>query len=366
MSYDINVYTERVRLAEERLAQAYGLEEGIVPIVQGYSRPLGFTIHEMHFDKEKMLKQQVHDILLSLQIDSDHVPGLWPYHGTGVLASAFGCETIWPADKDPWTKPVIMKPEDIYSLKEPDPQSSGLLPKVLETIKYFGSETRGKVPIKLTDMQGPLDTASLVWDYTSFMRAMHTNPSEVHLLLKMVTDLVIEYTKVQFELVQDPYYPSDCFPRDIKERGIGISDDLAAVVSPAMYRTFGAPYNSLISQAFGGLHIHSCGDYSHNLDTMLKIPGLRSVNWNSSPREMDPARAYPMIRGKSAFYGGLGLNWQLHFEKAQEAYKRYFLPSIIGPGSIVIGFGGESIDETNRNVHWIEDEISLLNQNPLR
>lgn len=361
MSYDINIYTERVRLAEERLAQAYGLEEGIVPVVQGYSRPLGFTAHELHFDKERMLKQQVHDILLSLQIDSDQVPGLWPYHGTGVLASAFGCETIWPIDRDPWTKPVVMKPEDVYALKEPDPQASGLLPKVLETIKYFGRETKGKVPIKLTDTQGPLDTASLVWDYKRFMGAMHTNPSEVHVLLKMVTDLVIEFTKIQFELVQDPYYPSDCFPRDIKGRGIGISDDLAAVLSPEAYKRFGAPYNSQISQAFNGLHIHSCGEYVHNLQTMLEIPRLRGVNWNSSPREMAPAAAYSMIRGKCAFYGGLGLHWQLHFEGARQAYEEYLLPSVAGPGVIVAGFGGESVDETNGNVHWIADRISKIN-----
>jgi uroporphyrinogen-III decarboxylase len=360
LSYDIDIYTERVRAAEERLTQAYSLEEGIVPIVQGYSRPLGFTAHELHFDKERMLKQQLHDILLSLQIDSDQVPGLWPYHGTGVLASAFGCETVWPADKDPWTKPVIMEPGGVYSLREPDPQTSGLLPKVLETIKYFNRETKGKVPIKLTDTQGPLDTASLVWDYTGFMRAMHNNPAEVHMLLKMVTDLVIEFSKIQFELMEDPYYPSDCFPRDIKGRGIGISDDLAAVVSPAIYRTFGAPYNSLISQAFGGLHIHSCGDFTHNLGTMLKIPELRCVNWNSSPREMEPARASSLIRGSCAFYGGLGLHWQLHFANAQEAYRRYLLPSVIGPGCIVMGFGGESIRETNVNVHWIRDELSSL------
>jgi len=360
LSYDIDIYTERVRLAEERLAQAYCLKEGIMPVVQGYSRPLGFTVHELHFDQEKMLRQQVHDILLSLHIDSDQVPGLWPYHGTGVLASAFGCETIWPIDKDPWTKPVVMKPEDVYALKEPDPQTSGLLPKVLETIRYFGRETKGKVPIKLTDTQGPLDTASLVWNYHSFMRAIHTNPSEVHMLLKMVTDLVIEFTKIQLELIEDPYYPSDCFPRDVSERGIGISDDLAAVLSPDAYNRFGAPYNSLISQAFDGLHIHSCGEYAHNLKTMLEIPRLRCVNWNSSPREMNPAAAYPLIKGKCAFYGGLGLHWQLHFESARQAYEEYLLPSMTGPGVIFAGFGGESIYETNENVRWVEDRFAKL------
>jgi uroporphyrinogen-III decarboxylase len=360
LTYDINIYTERVKLAEEKLACAYDMEEGIIPIIQGYSKSLGYTTHETHFDKEKMLKQQMHDILLSLQIDSDQVPGLWPYHGTGVLASAFGCEIVWPVDKEPWTMPVIRNPEDVYSLKEPDPQNSGLLPKVLETIRYFDRETGGKVPIKLTDTQGPLDTASLVWDYSSFMHALHSNPAEVHMLLKMVTELVIEFTKIQFELIEDPYYPSDCFPRDIKERGIGISDDLAAVISPEVYKKFGVPYNFLISKSFNGLHIHSCGEYYHNLRLMLDIPGLRSVNWNSSPREMNPKRAYDLIRGKCAFYGGLGINWQLHFKDEKQAYREFFLPNVVGPGTIVMGFGGSSIHETNENVRWIKKEITKL------
>ena len=65
-------------------------------------------------------------------------------------------------------------------------------------------------------------------------------------------------------------------PRDL---GVRISDDTAAVMSPNLYREFGVKYNSLISRAFGGLVVHSCGDVQNVAEPMMEIEGLLGLDF---------------------------------------------------------------------------------------
>jgi hypothetical protein len=69
-------------------------------------------------------------------------------------------------------------------------------------------------------------------------------------------------------------HEAEVLPREV---GLRISDDTAALLSPALYREFAAPYNGKLSEVFGGVVIHSCGDCSRVVSTMLETPGLRGL-----------------------------------------------------------------------------------------
>lgn len=240
-------------------------------------RPPPATTREWFMDWEIMLKSQLYEIKLRSQLKDDYIPNLFPYLGTGVLASAFGCEVIYPEVEQPWTKPLVYSPDDVYKLKEPEP-TDGLLKDVLELTKFMVERTGGEIPIRMTDIQGPLDTASLIWEYSSFLTAMYTAPDAVHTLLDMVTDLIIDFVPMQKELCEE-FVPNHCpgvwVPHDW---GISISEDLIAVVSPHLYEEFALPYNQRLADAFNGLHIHSCGNFTFNYDNLLKIDKLRGVD----------------------------------------------------------------------------------------
>jgi len=182
-------------------------------------------------DFELNLREQMYNNKLQAQFDDDSFPGLFPYLGTGVLASAFGCELVYPEDDHPWTKPVVRSPDDVARLPDPDPHA-GLLPRVLEMTRYFCQRTNEQYPIRITDIQSPADTASLLWEYNDFLASMLTHPDEVHQVLDAVTELMIEFVPMQRELVKE-WVPNHCpqvwVPEDF---GISISDDLAAVLSP--------------------------------------------------------------------------------------------------------------------------------------
>ncbi len=241
-------------------------------------RPPPATTREFFFDWDIMLKQQLYSIKLHSTVKDDYIPNLFPYLGTGVLASAFGCELIYPENEQPWTKPIVFSPEDVYKLKEPEPVG-GKLKDVLELTKFMVEKTNDQIPIRVTDIQGPLDTASLIWEYSSFLTAMYEAPEAVHTLLDMVTDLIIDFVPMQRELCGE-FVPNHCPGVWVPDGyGLSISEDLVAVVSPHLYEEFAIPYNERIAKAFGGLHIHSCGNFSFNYENIGKIEGLRGVDF---------------------------------------------------------------------------------------
>jgi Uroporphyrinogen decarboxylase (URO-D) len=257
----------------------------------------------------------------SVGIDDDYIPQLQPYGGVTVFASAFGCEVEYFGHTLPWAHPVIRPedpPEKVYEL-EPPAVTDGQLGQMLEFTDYFVTETKGRYPISVTDMQGPLDTAYLVWESSAFMTAMYTNPKEVHHLMRMVTDLIVRYVKEQ--RARSPqfnpcHYPPFWLPDG---RGISISDDGLAVISTKLYEEFCLPYVNELSEEFGGIMIHSCGNFVHQFDNLRKVHNLRGINFGASETPFEAV--WERFNGKTAIIPHLGLNNQsgdIHFHSNRE------------------------------------------------
>lgn len=77
------------------------------------------------------------------EVDDDMVPYFMPWFGTGVLSSAFGVDQKEPeGPQADWMvgDPIIQQPGDIAKLKLPDPDSDGLMPRVLDCIDYAADQ----------------------------------------------------------------------------------------------------------------------------------------------------------------------------------------------------------------------------------
>jgi len=188
-------------------------------------------------DKEAQLRASLNFLQWrdALAVGDDFVPYLYPYQGVTVVASAFGCPVRFFDHTAPWVEPLIHAedpPEKVYELPTPK-VTDGQLGTILEYTDHFVAETGGRYPIGLTDLQGPLDVAYLVWEPSAFMIAMYTNPKEAHHLMRLVTDLIITFVKEQ--RARSPqflprHYPPVWLPEGM---GISINDDCAAVLSPS-------------------------------------------------------------------------------------------------------------------------------------
>ena len=208
------------------------------------------------------------------------LPNIKPNQGIGIVAAAFGCEYEVNDEADPWIRAKIKEEnaDDVYKLEIPDPVNNAIFSKTWKRIESL--RKLSSMPLRMVNVPSPLVTASMIWDYTSFIEAILIFPDEVHALLEKVTQATILYIKEQFKRIDNLFsighesiYP---IPRSV---GVRISDDTAALLSPAMYREFGVKYNNMISREFGGIVVHSCGDIQHVVSAMIEIEGLRGLDF---------------------------------------------------------------------------------------
>ena len=138
-------------------------------------------------------------------------------------------------------------------------------------------QANSTLPLRLVNVASPMVTASMIWDYTDLMMAMIQYPAEVHALLEVITEATIDYVRLQLAHIKNPRsmgHEPEVVPPGV---GLRVSDDTAALLSPALYREFAGRYNARLSEEFGGIVVHSCGDCSRVVSAMLEIPGLRGL-----------------------------------------------------------------------------------------
>ena len=155
---------------------------------------------------------------------------------------------------------------------------------------------------------------------------------------------------MQYERLRTPAYPVHSFPLVHPGDGISISDDEAILLSPELYEGFGLPYLNRISEAFGGIYYHCCGDFGFLLDHILEIKGLRAINGHLSPKELKPESIEKILdRGVGLFLGisDREIGWdndEWGSDDVIELFERYYLPEALkasgGKGIVLVGYGG--------------------------
>jgi hypothetical protein len=146
--------------------------------------------------------------------------------------------------------------------------------------------------------------------------AMYDHPKEVHHLMRLVTDLIISYVKEQRSRSPEflpCHYPPLWLPDG---RGIAISDDGLAVISPKLYQEFCLPYVNELSEEFGGIMIHSCGNFVHQFDNLERVHELRGINFGATETPFEAV--WERFGGKTAIIPHLGLNNEIHFDGNRE------------------------------------------------
>lgn len=297
-----------------------------------------YPLTEYFCDKEMQLDGEL-EILAwrqPLDIGDLFVPHLQPYCGVTAFASPFGCRVEYLEHTLPWAHPAIHSSdpaEKVYELPLPA-VTDDQLGEMLEFTDYFVEQTGGRYPIAVTDLQGPMDTAYLVWDSTEFLIAMYTHPQEVHHLMRLVTDLIIEYVKEQ--RTRSPqfipcHYPSLWLPDG---QGIAISDDALAVLSPKTYKEFALPYANELSEEFGGIFIHSCGNFVHQFDNLAQVHQLRGLNFGATETPFEAV--WERFNGQTVIAPHLGLNKDIHFEDRFEYVEHILQTKTHNRGLIVL------------------------------
>ncbi|PIE32460.1 hypothetical protein CSA56_15305 [candidate division KSB3 bacterium] len=263
---------------QEAIRKTWNLEETQeVPFVIEIGTP-HFATTEYYNDDSAEVRWHEQYFQERAEVYDYTFPHIKPNIGISVMAAAFGCEFTVNNEADPWITALISEKNtaDVYKLKKPDLANNPIYQKAFDRIEFL--QTHSSWPLRLVNVPSPLVTASLMWDYTSFIESTILHPKEIHALLEIVTEATIEFVQLQLQRITNLYamgHDAWHIPREI---GLRISDDTAAVMSPRSYREFGVKYNTKIAEAFGGIVVHSCGELKHVLPVMMEIPGLRGID----------------------------------------------------------------------------------------
>lgn len=278
------------------------------------------TVRERLQNPGKFLQAQLDEIEGQLAFQGDFVPTLTPTLGVIAIPSAFGSRVIWQENNFPVVSPCIKEPGEIARLEMPGLRA-GELGRILDYTHYFRQQTRGAFPIRITDIQGPLDNASLMMGHNNFLLAIHTHPELVHQLLQKITDLTIAFVQEQRRLAVD-FVPSLMQPWLPDGWGISISNDDSVMMSSHHMESFGVPYFNQLSEAFGGFFVHSCGNWTHQIPALKKIKNLRGLEFGASETP------FPIVSehfgGKIVLACRVGLNKEFKFSSMAE-YVRHIM-----------------------------------------
>jgi len=272
------------------------------------------TVKTRLLDPAKFLEAQLAEIEAQSKLRGDLVPALCPTLGVIAVPSAFGSEVVWWENDFPAVRPLIgERAEKVRELRPPR-VTDGELGRILSHTRAFLERTRGRMPVRLGDIQGPLDNAALIFGHTAFLEALLTAPAEVHRLLGMITDLMIEFAAVQRGVVRDAgaeFVPSSFQPWLPDGRGISVANDVAVMLSPELHDEFGVPYLNRLSDAFGGVTIHSCGDWTRLFPSLEKVRGLRGLEFGASEAAYDEVLS--RFGGRTVLACRVGLHRDIRF-----------------------------------------------------
>ena len=158
------------------------------------------------------------------------LPGFWSEFGMCTEPSAFGARCIFRKDEFPFAEKILSGIEQIDYVKKPDPTSDGLLPLVLNRLKWAQPriEELGH-RIRFSVSRGPLNVASFLMGATEFLTALKTDRGQAHRLLRVVTDFLKEWHDLQ----------RSTFP---SIEGMLVLDDVVGFVGEEDFQEFALPY----------------------------------------------------------------------------------------------------------------------------
>ena len=295
--YDVPTIAKKIEEIDARI-DSFVRDPGwhSAPVLQTFA---GNNMYTDVRTSERSFANQMACIETTLKAKTDWMPFLEPWHGVGVYANLFGCPYDWNMCDYPQTRYAISTAEEARWIKKPDWRTGEICQLVMKSIRYFRDNVGDVIPISCTDTQSPIDTATLIWQTDNFFLACYEEPETVHRLLGMITDVIIDFSRAQLEAIgANPARPGHnaCITRSRgRSLGIGLSDDLATVVSPEIYRQFSQPYNERIAEALGGIVVHSCGVWHPPIIQCIRATrGLLGVELAFSKDE-DPSPSAPEV-----------------------------------------------------------------------
>ena len=284
-AFDFDAYAQYEAELIERNRAFWQAETGVA-VYRRFRVPECFTW--MCRDREASLAHQLGALQASIDYKADVANFLEPWYGIGTLASAFGVDYHWPEKQAPVVPHAFGSIDEALQI-EPTPICETPVGRhTLGMIEYFLEATGGRLPISLTDTQSPLNALSMLVETNTFYMSFIESPDGLKEMLDRLVPLQIDFIRKQLELLGETVaWPGHGFASSRAFRGVGMSDDVMTLLSPAQYEEFGVPSLAACGQPFGGPVVHSCGNWGNNAEIVRAIDGVVMIDGAFTP-QTDP------------------------------------------------------------------------------
>jgi len=241
--------------------------------------PTSFSYYDDVHTPEQRLRASLDEFIIHGHFDDDFIPALFPGCKQSTMPNILGAEEIC-SDGNYNAAKMIHSVEDIHKMPAHSVANSLVAQEWLQMQKYFRQETQGRFPIHVVDMQGPVDVAAQIWSYDELLITAYTDPDAYHKLLGKATEAFIMFWQEQQDLLGDLFVGTHLWGWSWIPQGAGasLSADSLVMISPDFYEEFFKPYFVQVAEHFGGVSIHSCGDFSAVVPNLCRTPGVTAIN----------------------------------------------------------------------------------------
>ncbi len=158
------------------------------------------------------------------------LPGFWSEFGMCSEPSAFGARCTFPSNEFPHAHRSIYSIDDIQRISKPNAETDGFAPFIINRLllnQQRIEDVGHKIYFSIS--RGPLNIASYLMGTTEFLTGMIINPDEIHHLINLITEYLVEWHDFQ----QDAFPTID---------GIIVLDDILGFIGETEFEQFGLPY----------------------------------------------------------------------------------------------------------------------------
>jgi hypothetical protein len=195
-----------------------------------------------------------------------------------------GAELWWEDEADSWPaikEPPIVDVAHLYALSAPDPRQDGHAPEILARLEIAAACFPQEVAIGGVDMMSPLGDVLALMDQTLFFVSLKRRPEAIHHACELVTRAQIALQEAAVSAVGGAHrfaaFSNWPIWRPEGARCL-VTDDIASLIGPTVFREFDLPYTDRLMAWSGGGARHVCGPHPSSALYMREDPSCHGLN----------------------------------------------------------------------------------------
>jgi hypothetical protein len=261
-------------------------EVDCVPVIVDLGPECDESVRDVLLEDEAWFNSGVRRIERSLRLlQDDYIPVFEPpWAGYFSTPAILGAELWWEDDPDSWPavkSPPIRDLDALAALEPPEVASSPHFMRILARLAVARDCLPQTVALGGVDMMSPLGDLQGIMDQTLMFLSMKRHPDALHRACEVITatqeavqEATLEAVGGEGRLAGLSNWPI-WRPEGAK---VLVTDDVAGLLSPAMYEVFDKPYGDRLLRRYGGGLRHVCGPHPALSLYMTADPPVHGLN----------------------------------------------------------------------------------------